>query len=368
MRAVIADVLDYKRTFAKEELLAGDDEGKEAKRQLRKDCHRRSAERLLVALKTNSGIYVKLGQHVAAVQLLPKEWTSTMTPLQDQCIPTPLAEIDQMLRKDLGDGIDDLFLEFEPMPIGVASLAQVHRAIDRTTGRHVAVKVQHSDLEEFAQVDMVTVNFAINMVKFFFPDFEFDWLGDEMRTMLPLELDFRHEAYNSNRCRRNFAPLEGKTSLYLPEILWAEKRCMVMEYISGARVDNLVYLKDNSIDRNQVSQELSRIFSKMVYIDGFFHADPHHGNLLIRPKASDSTSPFNFDVCLLDHGQYFDVPEDLRVNYAKFWLSLIKRTTPATSLERRKWAKLVGNIDDDMVSPKMVPMLTVHSIPYSNLL
>jgi aarF domain-containing kinase len=79
-----------------------------------------------------------------------------------------------------------------------------------------------------------------------------------------------------------------------------------------------------------------------------FHADPHHGNLLIRKKALNSKSPFNFDVCLLDHGQYFDIPNDLRVNYAHFWLSLIQRNSPATTIERKKWAKAVGNIDDDM--------------------
>jgi aarF domain-containing kinase len=125
---------------------------------------------------------------------------------------------------------------------------------------------------------------------------------------------------------------------------------MVMEYIKGARIDDLKYLADHNIDRNQVSQELSRIFSQMVYLNGHFHADPHHGNLLIRPKAPLSKSPFNFDICLLDHGQYFDIPDDLRVNYAHFWLSLIKRSSPATDAERRKYAKLVGNIDDDMVS------------------
>lgn len=81
-----------------------------------------------------------------------------------------------------------------------------------------------------------------------------------------------------------------------------------------------------------------------------FHADPHQGNILIRPKALTSSSPFNFDCVLLDHGQYFDVPEDLRVNYARLWLALIARSSPKINLERRKYAKLVGNIDDDLVS------------------
>jgi aarF domain-containing kinase len=73
--------------------------------------------------------------------------------------------------------------------------------------------------------------------------------------------------------------------------------------IDGGRVDNLEYLKKHNISRNQVSQELARIFSQMVYEHGFFHADPHAGNLLIRPKVEPSRSPFNFEVALLDHGQ-----------------------------------------------------------------
>ncbi|ODN79431.1 hypothetical protein L202_03415 [Cryptococcus amylolentus CBS 6039] len=353
MEAVTADVLDYKKVFAVEGQLAAlgrelTEEEVEQKRQERRECHTRSAKRMLAALDKNSGIYVKLGQHVAAVQVLPKEWTETMRPLQDQCFPTPLTKTDDMLREDLGKGINDLFTDFDPNPIGVASLAQVHRAVDKRSGKPVAVKVQHAALQEFAAVDMATVNFAIRFVKYVFPEFEFSWLGGEMNEMLPLEMDFRHEAANSSRCKGEFLHLRGKTSLYLPNVLWAEKRCMVMEYIEGARVDDLVYLKKHHIDRNQVAQELSRIFSQMVYLNGHFHADPHHGNLLVRPKAPGSTSPFNFDICLLDHGQYFDIPDDLRVNYAHFWLSLIKSSSKKTIAERRHYAKLVGNIDGDM--------------------
>ncbi|KAL1413273.1 hypothetical protein Q8F55_001028 [Vanrija albida] len=352
MKAVVLDVWDYKKTFANEERVgaAGDisDEDRGRLREERKACHSRSAKRIYEALKKNSGIYVKLGQHLGAVHVLPKEWTQAMVPLQDQCHPTPVEDVDAMLRKDLGMGIDDLFIDFEPNPIGVASLAQVHRAVDRRSGRPVAVKVQHAALEEFAAVDLAAVNVAIRFVKHVFPDFEFDWLADEMNEMQPLEMNFRHEAANSLRCRHDFQHLNGKTSMYLPEVLWAEQRCLVMEYIDGSRVDDLAYLKKHKIDRNQVSQELARIFSQMVYINGFFHADPHHGNLLIRPKAKNSSSPFNFDLCLLDHGQYVAIPSDLRVNYAHFWLSLMRPATEETIRQRKKYAKLVGNIEEDM--------------------
>jgi aarF domain-containing kinase len=369
MKAVILDVWDYKQTFSREATLgdaAGNlsEEERALRRQRRKACHLRSAERMLEALKKNSGIYVKLGQHVASVQVLPKEWTSTMTPLQDQCFPTPVEDIDAMLRADLGLGIDDLFTDFDTHPIGVASLAQVHRAVDRKSQRSVAVKVQHADLQEFAMIDMATVNFAIRLVKHVFPDFEFGWLGEEMNEMLPLEMNFRHEAANSLRCSLDFQHLKGKTSLYLPEILWAERRCLVMEFIEGARVDDLAYLKRHHIDRNQVSQELSRIFSQMVYLNGFFHADPHHGNLLVRPRAPGSSSPFNFDVCLLDHGQYFDIPSDLRVNYAHFWLTLLTPASEQTIEERKKYAKLVGNIEGDMVS-WLPPTVANTTVPIS---
>ena len=219
MRAVALDVWDYKQTFAREDALGRQDrdltdDERQDRRQRRKECHRRSAERLLEALRTNSGIYVKLGQHIAAVQVLPKEWTSTMTPLQDQCFPTPLEDIDAMLLADLGRSLDDLFTDFEAQPIGVASLAQVHRAIDRRTGRTVAVKLQHADLQEFSRVDMATVNFAIHMVKYVFPDFEFGWLGEEMNEMLPTLLDaamisFIFEAGRAFIYPRYSGPSEG---------------------------------------------------------------------------------------------------------------------------------------------------------------
>lgn len=350
MKAVLLNVLDYKYTFL--EWYPEDKFTKEEIKQLRRTdrhaCHARSSERLFQALKSNAGIYVKLGQHIASIQALPKEWTEAMKPLQDQCYPSSLPKLNAMLMKDMGLGLDDLFENFDPVPIGVASLAQVHRARDKRTGRDVAVKLQHPHLEDFVAIDIATVRWSMALVKNVFPDFEFSWLGQEMTEMLPLEMDFAHEAWNSDKARQDFLPLKGKTALYIPETLWAEKRCMAMEFIEGARIDDLKYLKDHSIDRNQVSQQLARIFSQMVYLNGYFHADPHHGNLLIRPKAPKSTSPFNFDVVLLDHGQYFDLDDQLRVNYARFWLSLISANTPANLKKRRKYAKLVANVGDDL--------------------
>jgi aarF domain-containing kinase len=103
-----------------------------------------------------------------------------------------------------------------------------------------------------------------------FPNFEFSWLGEEMRENLPKEMDFVHEASNTFRAQNDFK--STKTSLYIPEVITATKRVLVMEYIQGGRVDDLKYLADAGIDRNKVALELSRIFNQMVFINGWFHA------------------------------------------------------------------------------------------------
>jgi aarF domain-containing kinase len=307
----------------------------------------RSAHRVLVALQENGGLYIKLGQHLSSIILLPPEWTNTMKPLQDQNTPTPLPEMEAMFRSETGRTFSEAFSEIDAKPIGVASLAQVHRAVDRQTGQQLAIKLMHPQVERFSQVDMQTVNVLVRWVKRAFPDFEFTWLAEEMNENMPLEMDFRHEAGNSRRAAEDFAQYR-KTSVYIPKVPWVYKRVMAMEFVDGRRPDDLQYLSDHHIDRNRVSQELSRAFSQMLYMHGFFHADPHGGNVLIRPAPKGSRSPFNFEVVLLDHGLYFDISQDLRTNYARFWLALLSKSTPKVMAERRRLAKSIANIDDDL--------------------
>lgn len=122
--------------------------------------------------------------------------------------------------------------------------------------------------------------FIIGWVKHWFPEFEFTWLGEEMRENLPKEMDFAHEARNAERAAENFKGVH--TSLYIPKVLFSNKRVLVMEYIQGGRVDDLEYLDAHAIDRNKVAIELSSIFSRMVHLSGWFHADPHPGKAVVR--------------------------------------------------------------------------------------
>jgi aarF domain-containing kinase len=340
-KAVGLCVWDYRKTLNKK--YSSKAEESEALRQ----CHLRSAHRVLKALQENGGLYIKLGQHISAVILLPVEWTDTMKPLQDQNTPTPLSELGKMFQAETGFTFEEAFTEMDEKPIGVASLAQVHRAVDRKTGMNLAIKLMHPEVERFSEVDMRTVNVLVKWVKKAFPQFEFTWLAEEMNENLPLEMDFRHEAKNAERAAKDFEDMK-KTTIYIPKVPWVYKRVMAMEYIDGRRPDDLQYLAKHNIDRNRVSQELSRIFAQMLYLNGFFHADPHGGNVLIRPAQRNSRSPFNFEVVLLDHGLYFDIDQDLRTNYARFWLSLLSKSTPKVKKERRRLAKEIANIDDNL--------------------
>ncbi|KAH9963906.1 ABC1-domain-containing protein [Russula dissimulans] len=337
--AAIFGVIDYKRTFAR--TYASGEEKREAYSQ----CHLRSADRVLRALLANGGVFIKLGQHIASLVVLPLEWTTAMRPLQDKCDPTPYDDVDALFLSDMGQPLSEIFDQFNPEPIGVASLAQVHIAHHRKSGKTVAVKLQHPRLLEFSEIDMRMVELTLGWIKRWFPEFEFTWLGEEMRENLPKELDFTNEARNARKAAENFENIS--TSLYIPEVISANKRVLIMEFIEGARVDDLEYLAAYNIDRNKVSLELSRIFSQMVYLDGWFHADPHPGNLLIRPRPAVSRSPYNFEIVLLDHGLYFDLDRSLRINYSKLWLSLISPASPENNADRRKYAQLVGNVDSD---------------------
>jgi len=133
-------------------------------------CHTQSAQRVLRALVANgglllfnasddlydasTGVFIKMGQHIASLLVLPVEWTNTMKVLQDRCEPTPYEDLEALFLKDMGISIDDFFDSFDPIPVGVASLAQVHVGHHKTSGKLVAVKVSFC-----SQFQVSSVNF-----------------------------------------------------------------------------------------------------------------------------------------------------------------------------------------------------------------
>lgn len=164
-------------------------------------------------LEKNGSIFIKLGQHLSSMNyLLPPEWTTTFIPLQDKCPVSSYESVQAMFLKDTGESIEEMFESFETVPIGAASLAQVHRATLKGTGQKVAVKVQHPNLQEWVPLDLALTRFTFSTLKKFFPEYDLEWLSKEMDYSLPEELDFRMEGANAMRAKEYF---KGKPELPL---------------------------------------------------------------------------------------------------------------------------------------------------------
>jgi len=304
-------------------------------------CHKRCAERTLRVLEQNGSIFIKLGQHLSSMNyLLPPEWTKTFIPLQDKCPVSSYESIELIFIKDTGSSIASHFDEFETTPIGAASLAQVHLAKLKGSSQNVAVKVQHPALEEWVPLDLALTRFTFSTLKRFFPEYDLEWLSNEMELSLPLELDFALEGRNAMHTKEHFQKIPG-SPLVVPNVEWGLKRILVMEYVSGHRTDDLNYIDSNGIDRDEVSAALARIFNEMIFGDTPLHCDPHGGNIAIR-KNKSSRKP-NFDIILYDHGLYRDISLRLRRDYAKLWLAVID----ADEQRMRKSAYDVAGITDD---------------------
>lgn len=306
-------------------------------------CHKRCANRTLQTMEKNGSIFIKLGQHLTSLNyLLPSEWCDTFIPLQDKCPVSSFSSIDEMVQKDTGKKLEDYFSEFSPEPIGAASLAQVHLARLIGSDERVAVKVQHPGLDEWAALDMWLTRYTFATVKYWFPEYDLTWLSDEMEVSLPKELDFREEGRNAKRLKEYFSKIKG-TPLIVPEVKWAQRRILVMEYITGHRPDDLEFLDSNGISRDEVSAALARIFNEMIFgTDAPLHCDPHGGNMAIRINPS-KRKPRNFDIILYDHGLYRDIPLHLRRAYAHMWLAVINTDIP----QMRKYAYEIAGISDD---------------------
>lgn len=308
-------------------------------------CHKRCAERTLLAMEKNGSIFIKLGQHLSSLNyLLPSEWCDTFVPLQDQCPISSYSSIEEMVKQDTGKSLEDYFTTFEAKPVGAASLAQVHIATIKATGEKVAVKVQHPALDDWVRLDLALTRFSFRTLKYFFPEYDLTWLSEEMEISLPKELDFREEGRNAMHCKAYFSSIPN-TPLKVPEVLWAERRILVMQYITGARPDDLEFLDSHHIDRDEVSAALSRIFNEMIFgANAPLHCDPHGGNLAVRQKdPKDTSHPQNFDIILYDHGLYRSIPQHLRRAYAHLWLAVIESDEPSM----RKYAHAIAGITDD---------------------
>ena len=240
-------------------------------------------EELAQDLERLGPTFVKLGQILSTrADLLPDSYLAALARLQDEVAPVPFADIEKTLREELDVRPSQAFKELDPTPLAAASLAQVHRAVLRD-GRTVAVKVQRPGIRLQAADDLEVLESVASLaerVSATAARYEIGRLVHEFRATLLRELDYRIEAENLRALARN---LSGFDRVFVPQPIadYSTSRVLTMEYVVGTKVTALSTAARTRVDSADLADVLFAAYLKQIFVDGFFHADPHPGNLLV---------------------------------------------------------------------------------------
>src|SRR5579862_9528962 len=273
----------------------------------------RSAQALNRTAIRLEGLLIKACQFIATrADVLPDEWVSTLAGLHDRVPPRPIAMIREQIERELGRPLDSVYSEFDAAPIASASLAQVHRA-RLHDGRQCAVKVQYPGIDGIVRADLRNMTLVLRWLAWLERDFDYRILMREALKYIPMELDFIHESDNSATMRRNFA---ADSAVIVPEVYreFTTRRVLTMELADGIKVTDVDALERAGIDKHAVAQKLIEIFCDQVLRDGFFHADPHPGNILVQPGPR---------IVLLDFGLAKDFPPAFRDSIVRLTFSIL---------------------------------------------
>ncbi len=235
-------------------------------------------------------VYVKLGQLMSTrPDLLPADYIEALSTLQDEVPPAPWSEVEVLLRQQLKQPLQETFSAINTQAVAAGSIAQTHRAT-LADGREVALKVQRPGIDITVPQDIALIRGVADLVARteFGQTYEIRALAEEFATALQAELDFTREAGFTDQLRRNLVNSRWFDSeqLVIAEIYWdyTTEKLLVMEWLDGvpllsANITSNANGKDPSTQRRDITTLLFRAFFQQVYIDGFFHADPHPGNL-----------------------------------------------------------------------------------------
>lgn len=273
------------------------------------------------------GLMIKVGQYMSTrMDVLPPEITLELKGLQDEVPAVPFEQISAAAERELGGKLGDVFAWVDPVPLAAASLGQVHRArlgagdAQDTGIVNAVIKVQRPGIDEIVAIDLQALRKVggwLNRIKFVSSRANVPGLVEEFAQTCHEEIDYLHEAANSVKFADEFA---DNPHVRVPEIIWerSTKRVLTLEDVSAIKVADHQGLKAVGIDPAEVAPVFAEIMFQQLFTTGFFHADPHPGNIFVTPGPDAS-----WTLTFIDFGMMGQVPANTRAGFRKAILAAV---------------------------------------------
>ena len=291
----------------------------------------RIARRFRVLAIDLGGLMIKVGQFMSSrLDVLPPEITSELEGLQDEVPAVPFAAIRELAEAELGASLESVFTFIDPTPVAAASLGQAHRArltdaVAEDTGlREVVLKIQRPGIDLIVDVDLRALRRVggwLSRVRLVSDRVDMPALVEEFAHTSLEEIDYLHEAQNAERFAENFADDDRVT---VPQIVWerSTRRVLTLEDVTAIKANDGAGLRAAGIDPTEVAHAFAAVMFDQLFSHGFFHADPHPGNIFVTPVTGGERSwKFTF----IDFGMMGEVPPTLRQGLRKLLIAAASR-------------------------------------------
>lgn len=310
--------------------------------------HEKNALRLKDAILELKGLFTKVGQLLSVMStILPDAYSRVLESLQDKAPASDFSQTEKTIATELGEGLDTVFADFNREPIASASIGQVYRARLKS-GEEVAVKVQHSNIEALAQLDLQIIETLVKRSAFFFRIHGIENVYKQVRLMVEEELNYTLEAKSMERIAEQLVDFP---SIIVPTLFpaYSTSKMIVCSFHEGVKITNVNQLEEWNLSGQEIADRLITAFCKLILDDGFYHADPHPGNVLIN-KAGE--------IILLDFGATAELNEAMRREIPILIQHIIRKDTPKILASLQKMGFLGNDNDSREVAGKLVDALT----------
>ncbi len=267
------------------------------------------------------GVMIKVGQFLSArLDILPPEATDELSGLQDEVPAEDFAAIRELAERELGAPLAELFADFDPTPLAAASLGQVHRACLREDAsqaaafRNVVVKIQRPYIEKLIEVDLSALGRFGGWLQRYEPirrRADVPALIEEFSATIRQEVDYLAEGRNAETFAANFSQ---RRRVHVPRVVWelTTSKVLTLEDVFAIKITDYEAIRQAGIDPAEVAEELLDTYLQQIFEDGFFHADPHPGNLFVTPLTSPDEEGITWRLTFVDFGMVGEVPLTLR--------------------------------------------------------